>query len=322
MKKIFKYTFVALLGAMTFSACTDKYEYDGVGSAENANASGVYFSEKNYSKNLEVEPDAKYFDISLSRNNTDAAQTVGISVISDEAGVFEVPTTVTFAEGESTTNLHITASKAEEGGDYKLILGITESGIYTAGLQEFTINLSVQKWEKLGTGYWLDGALSGLFGLDASIPYAVQVEKLITEKGCRFRFYGPYSHVATGKDEIGYIGYPYNQEGDCDEEDHLFVINVTEKGASLTPVAIGADWGYGPMTIGTVVGNLTSSDGAVITDTNSYPLGVYNEKAGVITFPKNSFFINLPQQGIYLNSIPSYLYLSAEAYINAVSGEE
>lgn len=319
MKKIFKYTFGALFGVVAFTACTNEYEYDGVGEAENPNAAGVYFTENN-KKSFEVEPGNEQFNLTLERTNTTEAQTVGISVVEDEAGVFEVPETVEFAAGEKTATLHITAPTAQEGGEYSLTVAIADNdrGIYAAGMQGYTINMAVQKWEKLGTGYWLDGIVASLYGVDPSFPYAVEVEKLITETGIRFRFYGPYSHVATDFDGIGYVGYVYNEEGDCDEEDHLFVIDVTSAGATLKPVAMGMDWGDGAFMTGTIVGNLSTSAG-VITDTNTYPLGTYDEEAGVIIFPAKSLFVQ--EDKVYITSKPSYLYLSADAYI-AANGEE
>lgn len=57
---------------------------------------------------------------------------------------------------------------------------------------------------------------------------------------------------------------------------------------------------------------------------NSYPLGVYNEKAGSITFPANSLYVSMADYqdgGAYPCTNPSYLYLSAEAYLNSLETE-
>ena len=66
------------------------------------------------------------------------------------------------------------------------------------------------------------------------------------------------------------------------------------------------------------------SDGNLSTNINSYPLGVYNEKAGSITFPANSLYVSMADYqdgGAYPCTNPSYLYLSAEAYLNSLETE-
>lgn len=313
MKNLFKYTFMALMGMMVVVSCTDEYEYDGVGGAENPNAAGVYFNESKATKSLEVEPGAEEFDLALARTNTESAQTVNIVVISDEAGVFDVPSTVEFAAGESTATLHITAPRAEEGGEYSLTVGIAEEerAIYGEGVQSYTVNMAVQKWEDIGTCYWVDGIISTWYGVNPSLAYAVEVQKLVQENGIRFRFVGPYSHAATGRDELGaYIGYPYNA-GAGDEEDHMFIIDVTSEGAALSPVSMGINWNYGVMSTGSIYGNLSMNKAA-------YPLGTYDAEAEVITFPLNSLYIQDNDGVAICKSNPTYLYLSAEAYINSL----
>lgn len=317
MKNIFKYTFAAVLGAMTLAACTNEYKYDGVGEADKATAAGAYFLETGNPKNLEVEPGAEEFDLTLTRTNTESAQTVGIAVVSDEAGIFEVPSSAQFAAGENTATIHVTAPRAEEGGQYSLTVGIVEEqqSIYSIGAQTYTVNMVVQKWEKLGTGYWVDGVISTYFGVNPNFAYAVQVEKMVEGNGAiHFRFVAPYSHAATGKDDLGaYIGYPYNA-GAGDEEDHVFLIDITSNGAFLHATSMGINWGYGEMFTGSVYGNVSNNLGA-------YPLGIYYEEDDYIMFPLNSLFLEDEDGPVPAKNNPTYLYLSAEAYINAVVGE-
>lgn len=317
MKNIFKYTFAAVLGAMTLAACTNEYKYDGVGEADKATAAGAYFLETGNPKNLEVEPGAEEFDLTLTRANTESAQTVGIAVVSDEAGIFEVPSSAQFAAGENTATIHVTAPRAEEGGQYSLTVGIVEEqqSIYSIGAQTYTVNMVVQKWEKLGTGYWVDGVISTYFSVNSNFAYAVQVEKMVEGNGAiHFRFVAPYSHAATGKDDLGaFIGYPYNV-GAGDEEDHVFLIDITSNGAFLHATTMGINWNYGEMFTGSIYGNISNNLGA-------YPLGIYYEEDDYIMFPLNSLFLEDEDGPVPAKNNPTYLYLSAEAYINAVVGE-
>lgn len=316
MKNLLKYTFATLMGALLFASCTNEYEYDGVGQAEQNTASGAYFLGSANKSSVELEPGSVEFDITLSRTNTENAQTVNIKVVSDEAGVFEVPSTASFAAGENTATIHITAPNAKEGEEYDLTVGIADEhqSIYSVGMQAFTVHVAIQKWENLGTCYWIDGIISQFYGVNPSFAYAVQVQKLINADGFRLRFVGPYSFAATGRDELGaFIGYPY-KAGSGDEQEHLFVIDVTKAGAYLHPVSMGIDWGYGTMSTGSIYGNLSNNAA-------TYPLGTYDEKAGVITFPLNSLYLNDDDGPAVVKKNPTYLYLSAEAYINSLTEE-
>lgn len=312
MKNLFKYATYTLLAAIALTACTDKYEYDGVGEAENENASGVFFASSNPTKTIELEPGSEEFDLTLVRANAESAQTVKIEVLSDEAGVFVVPETAEFAAGSTTATLHITAPNAEEGAEYSLTIGIAEDqqNIYGTGAQSYTANVAIQKWEDLGTGYLVDGTISTWYGVDPTLAFSVNLQKLEMANGFRLRFVGPYSHPATAMDDLGaFNGYPYNL-GTRDGQDYTFVIDVTPAGASLAPVCLGIDEGssYGYMWIGSIYGNLS-------TNITAYPLGIYDEAAGVITFPLNSLFIQDNDGPSICNKNPTYLYLSADAYI-------
>lgn len=259
--------------------------------------------------------DDQVLTISVGRTDYSEASTVSLS---SDNPAFNIPSSISFDAGEKTKDVQVTFD-IQGGTTEKVTFSVTNgTTAYGASSMTFTITRDFV-WTTIGTGYWVDGIVASLFGVDASIPYAVEIEKIETETGVRFRFNGPYSHVATDFDGIGYVGYVYNEEGDCDEKEHQFVIDVTPAGATLQPVEMGMDWGYGAFSTGTVVGNLTSG-GQVITDTNTYPLGVYDEAAGIVTFPAKSLYVRMVDEGVYITSVPSYLYLSADAY-NAALGK-
>lgn len=207
----------------------------------------------------------------------------------------------------------------------------------------FTTEYTRVKWESIGEGYWIDGNINTLFGVQP-LPLVVEIEKTISLDGktIRYRFDSPFAYECTGQDELGgYIGYPYidNGENFCgDEKSHKFVVTVTKDGASLAKTNTGMSMaGFGSFIIGQVVGNLSNADG-VITDTDTYPLGKVEagkvvdgkETPGKITWPKNSLFVMMTEyQGGYVAPAgnPSILFLSADdykAYLDASTegGEE
>lgn len=214
----------------------------------------------------------------------------------------------------------VEAPSAAEGITYNLQLALSGNDVsnYSSGYHEISVNFAILKWESIGTGYYLDGTVSNFFKVDPSVPMAVEIEKTTTATSTRFRFDSPFAKVATAQDEVGgFNGYPFNEEADIVPGEYTFVIDVTKEGASLKPVQYGMDWGYGMFSGGSVYGNLS-------TNINSYPLGIYNEKAGSITFPANSLYVSMADYqdgGAYPCTNLSYLYLSAEAYLNSLETE-
>ena len=298
-----------LTAALAFTACSDDDSFSA-GEQEKAGTQSAYFNTATYMNTVEVEPGSEAFQVEVSRWNTSSAASVGIVKV-DGDDVFDFPSTVDFAAGESTATITVTAPRAEGGVNYSLVLGIAEAdrSIYGQGFREIAFDFSILKWENLGTGYFIDGCISTFWGVDPTIPMAVEVQKCTTADGERFRFESPFAHVATGVDEagLGYIGYPYNEAGDCDEEAHMIVIDITPKGAPWNTTEIGMNWGYGMITI------------------EPLDYGVYDAGQGYIAFPAGTLGIEMTD---YNPGDPAetandtYLFLSAEAFLNSMEGGE
>jgi len=295
-----------LTAALAFTACSDDDKFSA-GEQEKSGTQSAYFSTATYMNAVEVEPGSEAFQVEVSRWNTANAASVGIVKV-DGDDVFDFPSTVDFAAGEATATITVTAPRAEAGVNYSLVLGIAEAdrSIYGQGFREVAFDFSIMKWESLGTGYFLDGCISTFWGVDPTIPMAVEVEKTTTATGDRFRFESPFAHVATGVDEagLGYIGYPYNEAGDCDEESHMIVIDITSKGAFWNATELGMDWsGYGMFTISPLA------------------YGVYDAGQGVIAFPAGSLGVEMANYNPgepAASANDTYLFLSAEAFLNAM----
>ena len=163
---------------------------------------------------------------------------------------------------------------------------------------------------------------------------AVDLQKTVSTDGktIRYRFDSPFAYTVSGQDELGgYIGFPYNEEGDCDGQSHKMIVTVSGTTATLAPTYIGMNWAdYGKFSIGQIVGNLKNANG-IITDTDTYPLGIYKKgenTPGTITWPANSLFIKLSEyNGGYVGvaSNPSMLFLSSDdfkAYLDSLNEGE
>ena len=300
MKKVFKYAYIALIGAMAFTAssCSSDYEYDGRGAADDPNKAQAYIEGATAAtKFMEVEPGQEAFTVTIARKNVNGASTVGIEKI-DTADVFDVPTSVTFASGATTADITVTAPRAQAGKAYGLAVKIADAdkSNYIDAPQALVVDYTILKWESLGTCYWVDGIVSSLFGVDETLAYATECFKTTTADGDRYRFALPYSHVATDFDGVGYVGYPYNDPGDCDEEDHLAVVDVVpNKGLLLRAMDLGMAWSYGAFSIKPLAYGKLTKDGLV--------------------FPDGSLQLTMADWGSRATALPCYLFFSADAYM-------
>ena len=300
MKNIVRYAYIALIGAMAFTAssCSDSYEYEGRGAADDASKAGAYFQGVGADvASLEVEPGNESFTVTVARTNPGGASTVTLEK-EDPDGVFDVPNSVTFASGATTAEVTISPnSNAKPGVSYSLTVKIADAdrSNYVDGAQAYVIDYSILKWEDLGICYWVDGLVGTFFGVDNTLAYCTHAYKTTTVDGDRYRFDMPYSHVSTDDDGVGYWGYVYNGEGDCDEQDYKAIVDITPKGAVLRTMDLGFDWGYGMFSVA------SRSYGEVTDD--------------AISFPAGSLDITMADYGTRATSLPCYLFFSADAYL-------
>ena len=343
MKIFSKYMFIALMSIIALASCGDDDKYVA-GVQDSADKVGVYFPTTDGGSN-EVDPaDPTEFTFKVARMNTNGAVSVPLNVVSNDEDIFHVPVTAEFKDGEAETTVKVTFPKAAVGTTYALTVEVPQEYISlykeNADKVSFTTDYTRVKWESIGEGYWIDGNINTLFGVQA-LPLVVEIEKTVSVDGktIRYRFDSPFAYECTGQDELGgYIGYLYNDNSNADAfhfdgKSHKFIVTVTKDGASLAKTNTGMSMaGFGSFIIGQIVGNLSNADG-VITDTDTYPLGKVEagkETPGKITWPKSSLFVMMTEyNGGYVAPAgnPSILFLSADdykAYLDASTegGEE
>lgn len=137
MKKIFKYSYIALLALMTFafSACTDDYDYDAVKTVNNdgayilANKTTYYWS----------DTDAQTMNVIIARHDTTEAKTYKL-VTSDSK--VSVPAEVSFAANEKTKLVPVTCNFNVGDLNKRVVIGIADEDAYTYGAhsQTYTFN--------------------------------------------------------------------------------------------------------------------------------------------------------------------------------------
>ncbi len=315
-----KNIFLSLAAAtMLLTACgNDDLELgDSTTPKVEASCPAVEFSAANKTT-LEVDPSDPTVSFTVVRKATDAAS-YPIKVV-EGADNFNIPTSVDFAAGETEKDINVSVKEsAAQGTPLALELTFDEANLnpYTTGIKDFVANVTVIKWEAAGTGYWMGNIINTFWSVDP-MPMVVEYEKATTATSVKYRFNSPYAKVATAQDEMGaYNGYPYNEEGDVTGNDGKFVITVTKDGASLAPVLLGMNWGYGEISIGQVYGNLSSN-------ISSYPLGVFSasKTGGVITWAAKSLYVSMAEYNdgdeYPCSAGPTYFFLSKEDFAAAM----
>lgn len=290
--KFIKY-FVAVASAvLLFASCGDDSRDYSNSNTEPSTAAGVEFSSST-ATSYEVDPDDPTFQLTVVRKATDAAS-YDIKVVENQDESFEVPSKVEFAQGETSKDITVKVkSSATMGTALALTLTFNDADInpYTGGIKTLYASCTVIKWESAGTGVWEGNIINTFFNVNP-MPMSVTLEKATTASSVKYRFASPYTLCTAQDDELGYYyGYPYAEETDVTENGGKFVITIDKNGASLAPVNLGMNFGYGEISIGSVYGNVS---GATL---SSYPLGVYKqtETGGTVTFAAKSLYISMAE---------------------------
>ena len=286
---------------------------------------GVYFPASNKSAFAILTEDPAEIEITIARNASEGAVDVPLTQEVNDDNIFVVPATVSFAAGEKETTFKVTFPNAAIDKAYNLKLNVEGEQYvnpYQEGLPHLVTKVTVSEpedwvWETLTEPMiYIDGAFTAWFGVGQE-PMYVYGEKGTLGDVTRYKLKNVYKVPVVGADADGiYDGYPENDPGDFDEsKDYFTTIEIggsrgTAKEVYMDVHEIGVVWGYGMHSIGSVFGNLTSGGEPVSKD--DYPLGILED--GIITFPANSLYLNLPTEGIGIAAKPTTIYLSKEIY--------
>ncbi len=177
MKKFnFIYLFLAFVGVLSMTSCEHKYA-DYTPGSQDQNM-GVYFPSIDV---LEVTADATSVDILIARNNAEEAAEVSLRAEDIESTeLFSVPSSVSFAAGETETTLTIDFNDAlEVGKTYSLRLQLDQSEASQYAISEYVFSIIIpEPWEDWGTGSYVDDfycALMAAAGSDIPAGYVAPV---------------------------------------------------------------------------------------------------------------------------------------------------
>lgn len=239
MNKIFRYAKIAVAALVTVAmgACTSDYEYD---TPEALKGAQVYFSNTLPSK-IEVNKESGNFDVTLSRQNTEGELTVPLVFTADEGNIYTVPSTVTFADGEATANIHVTFNPDE------LVYGNYVGGTisfdadnfstpYGATSYKFKAGASAYVDVAGGKGKFRDGLVSSAYGIEV-LEYDVQIQQDAHTPGI-YRVVAPYGQKGWSGANPWYTAFDASLANtdmviDATDPDYVYIKGTFSTGVTL-----------------------------------------------------------------------------------------
>lgn len=306
MNKIFRYAKIAIAALVTvaMSACTSDYEYD---TPEALKGAQVYFSNTLPSK-IEVNKESGNFDVTLSRQNTEGELTVPLMFTADEGNIYTVPSTVTFADGEATANIHVTFNPDE------LVYGNYVGGTisfdadnfstpYGATSYKFTAGASAYVDVAGGKGKFRDGLISAAYRIEV-LEYDVQIQQDAHTPGI-YRVVAPYGQKGWSGANPWYKAFDENENNtdmiiDATDPDYVYI-----KGTFNTGVTLNS--GDGVVSAISYVQFLLNNGNALDLIKAKKPELFGTFKDGVFNFPAKSILMYFGADGPYYGNTDGML---------------
>lgn len=288
MKRIFRFTYIALVAALAtmVSSCTNEYEYDP------ATTSGeqVYF-DQDQATTIEIDKTKSSFTIPLYRVNTEGTLTVPLQFTPDEGNIYTVPTEVTFQNGESSTMITITydPDKAEYGTYVGGTLAIADAKYTTPyGFSQLVFTAGATEWVDMqvngnpATATYREDLVTHFFGVD-NLVYQVPIQESKVRKGM-YRLVNPYGAL-----------YEYNADGDYDTSmDYYLTVNATDPDyVYVEESPTGMDWSYGSFSFSSLVAYWLSGGNTLEQIKAARPDAFGKLENGVITMPAGTMLISM-----------------------------
>lgn len=240
--------------------------------------------------------------VTIPVNRVETTGTIDVPVLVTVAegneGLFDAPTSVSFADGAKSTSLSVTFdyTTLTAGTTYEVKLTLDDPTLTTPyASSEVTVAITVpEPYVLKGTATIWDGLVYTLFTGGVSDPYEVEVYEHLEHPGYLY-FKNAYTKAyptsyfvdfGMSEDQVSqFVSYP--------EEDVYFVLNVADPNYVILPLqSLGLNVSYGEM----VAGMLSDAGAGSLDDC------VGTLKNGVITFPPKTLIIADDEGTYYGNS--------------------
>lgn len=317
MNKIFKHSMMLLFSALALvlGSCTEEFEYTGA----TIEGEQVYFSNA-LSSTVDLDPNASEVKIPVNRIQRTGELTVNFNVTTSENCAVNVPSSVTFADGDSVAYLTITYDpQTIQMGHFDDVTVAIADADYTTpyGSSSYAFSIGLSEWTTIGTGLYRDVIYPSFYGAE-QLTYNVEIQENVIKPGY-YRIVTPYgpgtsfynAYVATG------------MMAWANKENTSLVINATDPnyvyvtGDFYPGTDDGmASQGYGVMHLLSIVDEAIKEGNSLAELKANEPDLFGSMKDGMITLPKMSVYVNFD------DSFTPLGYLDTTGWAIALPGSE
>lgn len=316
MNKIFKHSMMLLFSALALvlGSCTEEFEYTGA----TIEGEQVYFSNA-LSSTVNLDPNASEVKIPVNRIQRTGELTVNFNVTTSENCAVSVPSSVTFADGDSVAYLTVTydPQTIQMGHFDDVTVAIADANYTTPyGSSSYTFSIGLSEWNTIGTGLYRDAIYANYYGAE-QLTYNVEIQENILKPGY-YRIVTPY-----GPGTSFYNAYV--AEGPfawANKENTSVVINATDPnfvyvtGEFYPGTSDAGMGGYGVMHVFSIVDEAIKQ-GNSLEDIKASEPGLFGTlKDGMITLPTQSIYVNFD------DSFTPLGYLDTTGWAIALPGSE
>lgn len=315
MNKIFKHSMMLLFSALALvlGSCTEEFEYIGA----TIEGEQVYFSNA-LSSTVNLDPNASEVKIPVNRIQRTGELTVNFNVTTSENCAVSVPSSVTFADGDSVAYLTVTydPQTIQMGHFDDVTVAIADANYTTPyGSSSYTFSIGLSEWKSVGTGLYRDAIYPGFYGAE-QLTYNVEIQENILKPGY-YRIVTPYGpgttfyniYVATG------------MMAWANKENTSLVINATDPNFVYVTGDFypGTDDGmekYGVMHVFSIVDEYIKEGNSLEDIKAAKPDHFGTLKDGMITLPQVCIYVNFD------DSFTPLGYLDTTGWAIALPGSE
>lgn len=316
MNKIFKHSMMLLFSALALvlGSCTEEFEYTGA----TIEGEQVYFSNA-LSSTVNLDPNASEVKIPVNRIQRTGELTVNFNVTTSENCAVSVPSSVTFADGDSVAYLTVTydPQTIQMGHFDDVTVAIADANYTTPyGSSSYTFSIGLSEWNSIGTGLYRDAIYANYYGAE-QLTYNVEIQENILKPGY-YRIVTPY-----GPGTSFYNAYV--AEGPfawANKENTSVVINATDPnfvyvtGEFYPGTSDAGMGGYGVMHVFSIVDEAIKQ-GNSLEDIKASDPGLFGTlKDGMITLPQVCLYVNFD------DSFTPVGYLGTAGWAIALPGSE
>lgn len=272
-------------------------------------------------------------DVTIMRSTTDGESTVNLSATqsANSSLQFNVPASVTFADGESTATLTLTfdADAAEFEDPDTVLISIKDEDYaspYTNTTYQFVATLPAP-WVDLGMALYREDLMTTFFSVPNEV-YQVPIQEDQTRPGV-YRLLNPYGAY-----------YPYNEDGDYDPDVDCYMVIHAEDPDHVWVEAheTTMDWSYGTFFFTSMVANYLANGNSMEAILANRPDVFGTLVDGIITMPVQSMLISMADyndgglyyannNGLFAIALPghdlvSYDYSARVSFVGILKGAD